>query len=83
MKQIKVPQRFYLDHVNRDLPAGKIIKSTSKHFIIEVDQATFDELLNDAQFYADASYVIEQMGREYIGLVRSAQSTVRALQAVA
>ena len=83
MKQVKVPQRFYLDHVNRDLPAGKIVKTSGKHFIIEVDQATFDELLNDAQFYADASYVIEQMGREYIGLVRSAQSTVRALQAVA
>ncbi len=80
MKNYRIPKRFYFDHVARGLATGKIIRQTKTHVIIELDAASMLELLDDARFYADASYIVEMMGREYLGLSKSALSTVKVLE---
>jgi hypothetical protein len=80
MKQYKVPQRFYQDHLSRDLGTGKIVAESGNYFIVELDESSYYELLSDAEFYSDSSYVVSQMGNGYLGLSKSAQATVRALE---
>ena len=73
----KVPATFYLDHVSRDLPGGTVIKSTKTYVLVELTEEERRELLSDASYYStDWKY----MGREFMGLGKSAAATVRALQ---
>lgn len=81
MKQYKVPKKFYEDHRSRDLLSGSVVNTTKTHYVIELDDAAYNEMLEDAKFYSDLSYVIELMGKQYLGLARSAQATVKALVA--
>jgi hypothetical protein len=77
---VKLPPRFYEDHVSRDLPAGRVVRSTQRHVYVELDRAAHDELESDARFYAE-------MGSEgafepgLSGIVASARATLRALDA--
>ena len=73
---IRIPKRFYDDHVERDLPAPIVIKSTTKHYWIDSVGKAVVELLDDAEFYADAD------GPDVdTGLRSSARATARAIRA--
>jgi hypothetical protein len=76
--EVKVPATFYYDHVGRDLPAGKILKEYATKILVKLDEESYDELLSDAEFYADGA---GGLGSEFRGLISSAQATVRALEA--
>jgi hypothetical protein len=53
MNRYKIPTLFYLDHANRGLPAGKLIKSGKLFTIVELTDSEYLELLDDAKYYAD------------------------------
>lgn len=71
--KVKLPPRFYDDHVSRDLPAGVTVKRTKGYIEVELTGFEFDDLLSDAQHYATPGMYPEP---EYRGLVASARATV-------
>lgn len=53
MKSIRIPQAFYVDHCERDLPAPQIDYRTKTHIYV-FDGDGMADLIADAEFYADA-----------------------------
>lgn len=76
---IKIPQRFYDDHKERDLESPAIIKETKTHYWIKADDPDIPELISDADYY----YTMWEMGawENYLfGICMSAKATLKALQ---
>jgi hypothetical protein len=75
---IKIPAYFYIDHVSRsDAPEeldNAIIKNSGRYFLVELDSAQLNNLLSDAEYYADGVDYPELRG-----LQRSAVATVKAI----
>lgn len=78
-KTYRLPPAFYWDHVSRELPAGRVVKELARSVVVELDEEAFDDLLSDAEFYADSRNGIE--GVEYLGLRASAKATAKTLRA--
>lgn len=80
-KIYELPAVFLQDHASRDLDEGIAYISTKGRYeyVVLTDEA-YDELLSDADFYADSRYVINEMGREFLGLSRSAKATAARLR---
>ena len=76
---IKIPQRFYTDHIERDLEAPEIVKATASHFYIRKDSPHLAELLDDAEHYANGGISTYDFP-ELFGLVSSARATARAIR---
>jgi len=75
---LRIPERFYRDHADRDLPSGRIVSETSKGLVVELDPEAFKDLLSDAQFYVDMG--VGAFGPEFLGLISSARATIKALE---
>jgi len=81
METIKITKCFYQDHVERDLPAPAIVRETKRHYFIDANSEHLDELLADAEFYADPfNYSHAEFGSWLAALVRSARATERAIE---
>ena len=82
---IIVPPRFYWDHVDRELPSGKVVRENRNAVHVLVDRETFDEILADARYYATemGEWVNDGFGVDPYArsVVRSARATVRRLEA--
>ena len=79
MVTVKVPSTFYYDHINRDLPAGEVIKDYADgKSLIKFNSEALADLLSDAEFYVEMA---SDLNKEYFGLVQSARATVRAIKA--
>jgi hypothetical protein len=75
---IKIPKRFYIDHIERDLPAPKILRETKSHYFIDgQDTTAFQELVSDAEFYAEPNI------DGYPHLVVAARAMLKAIQRAA
>ena len=76
--QIKIPSRFYKDHMDRSNEYqslfNAVIKEVGNYVIADLDESQISELLNDAEYYADGVDYSELRG-----LQRSAKATVKAL----
>jgi hypothetical protein len=72
----RIPKAFMDDHEDRDLPTPKVIKMTKQHYWIDTEDPATDELLSDAEFYADAMGPDAQPA----GLANAARAVVRALR---
>ena len=77
---IKIPKRFYEDHVERDLPAPQILKETNQHFFIDFHSEHLMELLSDASYYADPESYGAVFGSPLSALIRSARATESAIK---
>ena len=73
----KIPTLFYLDHVARELPAGKVIKAGKLFTIVELNPAEYAELLDDASYYADFKNTDDYA--ENRAIVNSAINTIKYL----
>ena len=51
MTVIRITKRFYDDHVERDLEAPAVLRSSKRYYWIDTDNKNFDELHADAIFY--------------------------------
>lgn len=52
--EIWLPMIFYQDHIERDLPGGEwITSSNNARALIRCTSDELDEIMNDAQYYAD------------------------------
>jgi hypothetical protein len=79
---IKIPDRFYIDHMERALPTPEDVGSFKNHALVRADDPALRELLDDAEFYA---CMTERRGRYDCmprGIVASATATVRAIRNV-
>jgi hypothetical protein len=77
-KPIRIPQRFFDDHVERGLSAPGVVRVTRDHYFIEGSPGeALDELLQDALHYAEPGLFPEP---EMLGLVSSARATARAIE---
>lgn len=74
--QITIPQRFYDDHVERDLPAGDEVCRNRSGVTVSVDDGELAELLDDAKYYA-GKYGPENIS---MGLKSSARATVQRIR---
>ena len=77
--EVKVPPKFYWDHVERDLPGGTVVKTTYRHVLVRLDADEAAELLDDARHYAREFVNDQDMNLR--GLASSAAATVRRLEA--
>lgn len=76
---VKVPRRFYDDHVDRGCgETDRLVSVTMKHYVIELDEAGYVDLLGDADYYVD---MLPELDRCYFGLVASARATLKILRA--
>lgn len=50
---VRIPRAFYDDHNERDLPAPDPVRETTRHVWIDPADPDFQELVDDAEFYAD------------------------------
>ena len=73
---VRIPKRFYDDHVERELPAPEIIKQTKRHYWIDLNSEHLSELLSDADYYGD------YLGfEEYLyPIIHSAKATAAAIE---
>ena len=79
MIEVKIPQAFFNDHINRsenpaDLIAA-ITHSNKSSFTVQLTDSQYSELHSDASYYSD--------GADYSHLrsiVKSAQATLKALE---
>ena len=80
---VDLPPTFYDDHVSRELPAGTVLHRTKSYVRVELTREEYDEVLSDAQHYADPdpSWTIKH-DAYLLGISRSAQAAVKRLQAV-
>ena len=78
MTLIKIPHRFLNDHEERDLPTPEIVKATTKHYWIKLDDPHIDELYSDANYYAEP-YIEAKPGHYLWGVVLSARATKIAI----
>lgn len=78
MNKVWLPPMFYYDHAERALPSGTVMagKVFRGCVLVECDDETLAEILNDAEFYADKN------GPDMLppGLKASAQRTVEAIK---
>jgi hypothetical protein len=77
-KTIRIPDRFYVDHMERALDTPADLGKCKTHAIVSVDDPHLGELLDDAEHYAHPSGP-DACGR---GLIMSAKATVRAIRNV-
>lgn len=81
MKTYELPQRFVDDHASRDLDEGVTYLGTKgRYYLVTMTDEAYSEMLSDADFYGDASYIIPEMGPEFLGLSRSAKATADRLR---
>lgn len=80
MRLVRIPQRFYVDHVERDLEAPEVQRATKHHYWIDADDPRIEELYADADFYNDRRHFDDP---SLFGLVMSARATCKALLRVA
>jgi hypothetical protein len=78
--EFKIPKAFIEDHARRALATGWLVKETKTHFIMSMTEDEWQDVLGDAEFYADAQYIIGAMGNEFLGLSSSARATAKAIR---
>lgn len=80
-KLIRIPKRFYQDHVvERDLEAPEIVRETKRHYWIDGGSEHLAELLSDAEYYADPACYDFEFGSHLAALILSARATERAIE---
>ena len=77
---IRIPKRFYQDHVERDLEAPAIVRQSKGHYFIDATSEHFDEFSSDASFYADPACFDFEFGSHLASLILSARATERAIE---
>lgn len=50
---VRIPWRFFIDHKERALPTPAVVKETKAHYWIDRADPAYQELVDDAQYYAD------------------------------
>jgi hypothetical protein len=73
---VKIPMRFYEDHLERDCEPGTIIKVLASHYIMELTESAYRDLKSDADYYRDCG---ESMGFDMQWLISSARATYNAI----
>ena len=74
---VRVPARFYDDHVLRDGDPGRVVKRAGGRVTVELDDDALASLERDARFYAAMGE--GEFDRADHGIVKSARATLRAL----
>ena len=80
--EVKLPRTYGENAIWRLNVKPEIVATNKTKITIKVTMDDLKELHNDAKFYGDTSYIVEEMGKEYIGLSRSALAAFKILDAV-
>lgn len=76
---MEVPRYFYDDHVSRELPAGRVLRTTRRYAWVELNESEFAELLSDARHYSNG--FSPEHCHDADRLMASARATVKRLEA--
>lgn len=76
---VRVPAKFFVDHMERELPTPKDLGGGKTYVWIALNDPATDELLDDARYYSDP-YGPGAGDRDYAGLRASARATVKAIE---
>ena len=83
VKRVTIPALFYRDHLSRECgQSGKIVGVLGTRIMVDLDEAAFQDLLSDADCYADFKNSREDY-RNNRSVVDSAIRTLAVLKAVA
>lgn len=72
---LDIPKVFYDDHVQRSLPAPKIVKELANTYRCKGSLLDWEELRSDAYHYAKDTI----LSSDYPGLAASARATVKRI----
>lgn len=79
-KEYRVPKKFYDDHVGRaDNPSVAPPKSSGAYYSVNLTKEEYDDLLSDADYYADGQGSGD-FDPSLNGLLKSAAATLKALR---
>ena len=79
-KEYRVPKKFYDDHIGRaDNPSANPPKSSGAYYKVSLTKEEYDDLLSDADYYADGQGSGD-FDPEMNWLLRSAAATLKALR---
>lgn len=53
MSVIRITKSFYTDHIERDLEAPAVLRSSKRYYWIDTEDEHFAELHSDAEYYRD------------------------------
>ena len=84
---IDIPATFASDHLDRELPTGRLVKQGAKSWTFDCTADELNEWLDDAQYYSDPAIASDMRRSDpdgyYKPLIRSARLTVeRITQAI-
>ena len=71
---LKLPRRFFDDHVERELPAPTVVKQNRRYVWIRAADPRLPELVNDADFHSTG------LIPECVGISLAARALLRALE---
>ena len=74
--RLRLPPRFYDDHVSRDLPGGVEVHRTKTYILADLTAGDLAELRDDAAYYVSEG---GWMDRDHRGIVASARATLKAI----
>lgn len=79
--KVKLPKRFYLDHLDRDLPSGEILRFVGNNQVeVSLDEEAFEDLVSDAEHYGFGGMdYCDDLVRRADSLERSAKRTYEIL----
>lgn len=81
MHEIWLPEHFYVDHMERDLPAGEVIDKGRRGVLVRCDDDTLAEIRSDADYYSDCASEGWDLGDHHVALAMqaSARATVKRI----
>lgn len=81
--KIKIPLKFYIDHYERGLPTPEDYSKSKTYAVIDTEDSAFNELMGDAEFYADPFGPDSMEGfypRRQCPIKRAAKSLIKAVE---
>jgi hypothetical protein len=75
---VKLPRLFYIDHRDRDLPSGEIVRVIGNRIEVALDEEAFEDLISDAKHYGFGGMDWDGYGSEG-SLEKSAKRTYEIL----
>ncbi len=83
MRVVTLPLKFWTDHKNRGCSESAVeIKRNKVYVTVELDEAAWQDIYSDAEFYATFTSTEPEYEADIIALIPSAKATLRRLEEI-
>jgi hypothetical protein len=83
MRVVTLPLKFWSDHKSRGCSESAVeIKRNKVYVTVELDEAAWQDIYSDAEFYAAFTSTEPEYEADIIALIPSAKATLRRLEEI-